>query len=211
MDNQTAENCCSNGKILKILVLVVIALQLVGMALSANFFTSTINHVSAVPVANAVPTHKDAEKDDVASFVINGYSNKDYGFAMSVPKAWSDIGYVTKNEKGSNGQLVAFNYYLLSGSDSSLFKISSIGVYPIATYVKDQCTEEGPCAPGVEVGRNNQYVFVSENFSPEAFSACYGAGADKFGGDFYENNKSLCEVGATQRQTERIKGNFSAF
>lgn len=208
MDNQINKTICSDEKVLKLMVLTVIALQLLGFILSADYFTSIIKNVSETPQASVVPVREEIEEKPSVS--VNGHTNTEYGFSFATPKSWNEIGFVVKEEGGVNGQKAVFNYYLVGqdGQGHAHFLVSSIGVYDADTYVKGQCAAEGPCVPGSEIGKNSKYVFVSENSSPEAFGSCYETTPGTLSGDFYESNKSLCEVGPSGRQTERVPGNF---
>ncbi|OGG65897.1 hypothetical protein A3I99_04200 [Candidatus Kaiserbacteria bacterium RIFCSPLOWO2_02_FULL_45_11b] len=216
MDSQPCK--CSNKYLLKILLLVIILLQFTGLFFSSSYFGSLAklietNSQSTYDSVRALSVSREDSRpvDSVPTSSSNTeYKNSEYGFALAVPKVWNDIGFVTWKGVGAKGQ-TTFNYFLLANTKDN-FMVSSIGIYPVATYVKDQCDDiESPCLPGVEIGRNNQYVFVSELISPEAFGDCYVAGTERFGGGFYEVNKELCEVGATGRYSERDADNFTVF
>jgi hypothetical protein len=179
------------------------------------------------PVPSAVTTTENVQSESTSNTSISKqadrgveYQNSDYGFSLTLPDALATIGFFvedTPSGKGMDGRQV--NMYAqgidpVSG-EMSLHSVSNIGIYPISGYVTVTCEDpDGPCYPGVELGRNNKYVFVSEYFSPESYGACYDVEIEgeskQLSGLFYESNTALCSDDSI-RYPEKREGSFSVF
>jgi heme oxygenase len=79
------------------------------------------------------------------------------------------------------------------------------------SYVRETCADKELCVPGEEIGRNNEYVFVSEYYSPEAFGECYVSGTEQLGGSFYVDNMKLCNERGISSYIEKQEKHFSTF
>lgn len=141
------------------------------------------------------------------------YQNKEFEFSVVIPEAWESIGYSVLEEPQDNG-VTLFRFVLhakdTDGSTENFSTASLISATPTANYVEPTCGYSVACTPGEWVGENAQYVFVSENFSPEAFGICT-KGTPGFDQVFYDANTVLCDKGRTTSYPERVPGQFSIY
>lgn len=123
------------------------------------------------------------------------------GVTLHMPQSWQDIGYriEKKEEGGTIVYTLKLPYLDETGTPQPGMANSDIRAVPIAdfTSITDAIgyTDE-------ELGRNSKYVFISRQYSPEAFGSCY---SDK---GFLERNKQLCAGGSDLRNPERKAGVF---
>jgi hypothetical protein len=141
----------------------------------------------------------------------NQYWNEEARFGLVIPEVWKRIGYSVERDVYKDGTL-SFRFILKykneDGTLSNFTTGSLIRAVPIEIYTEtDSCAQQELCVPGKKIGLNNTYVFVSEEFSPEAYGDCVDR-TSNLGHTFYDLNKDLCDNGPAANQPERIQGNF---
>jgi len=151
----------------------------------------------------------------VVSAILNSstYTAEQVGFKLKVPMKWREFGFVVSTSTDQTDGFTRYKFTILAADESGergpFSVVGSVAAVPLEDF-PIECDGRPLCDPGVEVGRNDKYVFVSEPVSPEAFGICEN-GAQIDDGAFAKRNARLCASRLDLTSPERVRSAFQAF
>jgi hypothetical protein len=134
------------------------------------------------------------------------YKDDEAGFYLQMPLLWQQLSYQINREVKEGGLIeytLTLPYKDKQGDLRNGIATSLLVAIPKSLEENYKVSADEANTYNEQIlGENQQYVFISRQFSPEAFGEC---DADNL---FYQANISLCEAGSDLRNPERKAGVF---